>query len=164
MSRRRFALVAVVTAAVGTWGLAMRDQPADKKPAPDKGKTEVMDADRAFAAAAAKDGLDGWMSYFADDAVRVDLGTKAHVGKAAVKEHDTELFADPKKQLVWEPTDGGVFADGKSGFTTGKAQVVAAGEKPDPAKWTHAYVTMWQKGDDGKWKVILDTGSALPKK
>lgn len=164
MTRRSFALVAVVAAVVGTWGFAMRDQPAEKKPAPDKGKAEVMDADRAFAAAAAKDGLDGWMSFFADDAVRVDLGAKAHVGKAAVKEHDTPLFADPKKLLVWEPTDGGVFADGKTGYTTGKAQVVAKGDKPDPEKWTHAYITWWRKGDDGKWKVILDTGAALPKK
>jgi ketosteroid isomerase-like protein len=157
---RRSIILLLLLAGFATWGFATRDQPAAKSDA----KAELMAADRAFAAAATKDGLNGWMSCFVDDAVRVDLGTKGHVGKAAVKEHDKELFADPKKQLVWEPTDGGAFADGKAGWTTGKAQVVTSGEKPDPAKWTHAYITWWRKGDDGKWKVILDTGAALPKR
>jgi ketosteroid isomerase-like protein len=155
--------VFVVVVAAGSWGFAMWQQPDAKKAGTDP-KAELMAADRAFAAAAADKGLDGWMSFFTDDAVRVDLGEKAHVGKAAVKEHDTELFADPKKLLVWEPTDGGAFADGKTGYTTGKAQMVTKGEKPDPTKWTHAYITWWRKGDDGRWKVILDTGAAIPAK
>jgi ketosteroid isomerase-like protein len=163
MVRRTLAVVAVVVVTLAAWGVAVSQSPDAKKKEPDV-RAEVMAADRAFAAAAADKGLDGWMSFMADDAVRVDLGDKGHVGKAAVKEHDAELFADPKKLLVWEPADGGGFADGKTGFTTGKAQFVAPGDKPDPAKWTHAYITIWRKGDDGQWKVILDTGSALPKK
>lgn len=163
MSSRTTALGAVLAVTLTTWEIAVC-QPTDaKKPVTDV-KAEVMAADRAFAAAAAKDGLDGWMSFMADDAVRVDLGEKGHVGKAAVKEHDTGLFADPKRLLVWEPTDGGAFADGKSGWTTGKAQVVTKGENPDPTKWALTYVTIWRKGDDGQWKVLLDTSAALPKK
>lgn len=154
---RFLALVCLVIAPA----LVVAAEPAKKKE--DAVKAELLAADRAFATAAAEKGLDGWMSFYADDAVRVELGGKAHVGKAAVREFDKDLFADPKKVLVWEPTDGGGFADGKTGFTTGKAQVVAAGEKPDAAKWTHAYVTWWRKDSDGNWKVILDTGSAASK-
>src|SRR5262249_35259456 len=107
----------------------------------------------------------GWMSFMADDAVRVvPLGGKAHIGKAAVKELDAALFADPKRKLVWEPTDAGGFADGKHGFTTGRWKAVARNDKgEETVVLTGAYVTWWRK-DDGRWKVILDTGAAAPPK
>ena len=161
MSRHLTLVVAVVAAAVCGWAFG-RSQPP--KAAADA-KAELMDADRAFAKATAEKGIDGWMSFMADDAVRVQpLGGKAHVGKAAVRELDAEMFKDPKRKLLWEPTDGGAFADGKHGFTTGRSKMVTRDEKDGEAVlWTGAYVTWWRK-DDGKWKVILDTGAAEPTK
>lgn len=129
-------------------------------------KTQLMDADRAFAKETAAKGLDGWMSVMADDAVRISpLGGKVVFGTAAVRELDKAIFADPKKQLVWEPTDGGAFADGKHGFTTGTSKFI---EKTTAGKETvlstGKYVTWWRKDDKGVWKVILDTGVSEPKK
>ena len=129
-------------------------------------KADLMNADLAFAKAAAEKGLDGWMSVMAEDVVRVaPIGGKAVIGTKAVRELDATLFADPKKKLVWEPTDGGAFADGNHGFTTGKAKIVAAGaDGTEETLWTGSYVTIWRKGADGTWKVILDTGAADPPK
>ena len=160
----RLSVVALVAAICG-WALARPGQPALPSEAADA-KAELMDADRAFAKAAAEKGLDGWMSFMADDAVRIaPLGGKAHVGRAAVKELDAAIFADPKRKLVWEPTDGGAFADGRHGFTTGRSQVVARNDAGgEEVVRTGAYVTWWRKGDDGKWKVILDTGAQDPPK
>src|SRR5262249_51783383 len=128
MSRYPFVVLVVLAAAVCGWALARQEKPTQPKEKADSKadlKAELMDADRAFAKAAAEKGLDGWMSFMADDAVRVvPLGGKAHVGKAAVKELDAAMFADPKRKLVWEPTDGGAFADGKHGFTTGRFRVL----------------------------------------
>ena len=60
--------------------------------------------------------------------------------------------------------DGGAFADGKHGFTTGRSRSVQMTDAGEEVRWTGAYVTWWRKGDDGKWKVILDTGAADPPK
>jgi ketosteroid isomerase-like protein len=130
-------------------------------------KKELMDADRAFAKATKEKGLDGWMSFMAEDAVRIlPLGGKAHIGTEAVKELDKKLFADPnKRQLLWEPTDGGAFSDGNHGFTTGTSKMIVKTENgKEEVLWTGAYVTCWRKDQKGQWKVILDTGVADPVK
>jgi len=163
------AAVAAVVVGVCGWVFARQEKPGQPKAGADPkadAKTELMDADRAFARAAAEKGLDGWMSFMADDAVRVaPLGGKAHAGKSAVRELDAALFADPKRKLVWEPADAGAFADGKHGFTTGRFKLIARTDKgEDEVVSTGAYVTWWRKGDGGKWQVILDTGAPDPPK
>ncbi len=158
--KQRWLVALLFFIGVGGWAVAQREQPkADAK-------TKLLDADRAFAKATAEKGLDGWLSYMTDDAVRISpLGSKAHVGKAAIKELDAALFADPKRQLVWEPADGGDFADGKHGFTTGKFKILSKSvEGKEDVQRTGAYVTWWRMGDDGRWKVILDTGAFDPPK
>jgi ketosteroid isomerase-like protein len=119
-----------------------------------------MNADRAFAKATAEKGLEGWLSFMTEDAVRVSpLGGKAHVGKAAVRALDKALFADPKRRLVWEPTDAGVFADRKHGFSTGRFRMAARkGDGVEDGPWTGSYVTWWRR-ENGRWRVILDTGA-----
>jgi ketosteroid isomerase-like protein len=124
-------------------------------------KAALMDADRAFAKAAAEKRLDGWMSFMADDAARAPrIGAKITAGREAVRKLDAALFANPKVKLVWEPTDAHAFADGKSGVTTGRYRVLATGEDGrETESGTGAYVTWWRKETDGSWKVIFDTGT-----
>src|SRR5947209_18791511 len=125
MSQRLIPAAATLAAIIGGWGFA-RPEP----PKPADVRAEVMAADRAFARAAAETGLDGWMSFMADDAVRIaPLGGKTHMGKAAVRALDATMFADAKRKLVWEPTDGGPFADGRHGFTTGRWKMVARSDE-----------------------------------
>jgi ketosteroid isomerase-like protein len=155
----------ILVAGIGVVAAA-QNRRADPPPTAADVKDALTAADRAFAKASAEKGLDGWMSFMADDAVRVTpMGGKATVGKAAVKELDVKLFADPKKKLVWEPTDGGPFADPAYGWTTGKAKIVGPNDKGmSESIWTGSYVTVWHKGADGTWKVILDTGASDPPK
>jgi ketosteroid isomerase-like protein len=160
-NRLLVAVAACVCVGVGGWLLGRHGQAAEAR-ADAELRQQLMDADRAFAKAAGEKGLDGWMSFMADDAVRVSpMGGKATVGKAAIRKLDANLFADANRQLVWEPADAGTFADGKHGFTTGRAKIAArdaAGKEESP--WTVKYVTWWRKGEDGRWKVILDTGAS----
>ena len=161
MRRTAVLLAAAGAAVLGGWAFA---PPGRSAPEADV-KAEVMAADRAFYKAAAEKGLDGWMSYMADDVVRVaPLGGKGHVGKAAARALDADLFADPKAKLEWEPSDGGAFADRRYGWTTGRAKIVARTDAGgEDVRWTGAYVTWWRK-DAGGWRVILDTGAADPPK
>jgi len=130
----------------------------------DKTKSALIAADRAFAKATAERRLDGWMEFYADDAVRITpLGGKATIGRKAIRDLDTALFADAKTRLVWDPTDAGAYSDGKLGFTTGKAKILAKdADGNDETKFEGAYVTLWRKEATG-WKVILDTGAATRK-
>ncbi|MBX9582722.1 MAG: nuclear transport factor 2 family protein [Gemmataceae bacterium] len=160
-TRRTAVLLGAVLVGLAAWAFA---PPGRSAPEADV-RAEVMAADRAFYKAAAEKGLDGWMSFLADDAVRIaPLGTKAHVGTAAVRKLDAELFAGPAVKLVWEPTDGGAFADKRYGWTTGRAKMVARVDGgAEEVRWSGAYVTWWRK-DAGGWRVILDTGAADPPK
>ena len=130
----------------------------------DDAAKELVNADREFARAASERGLDGWVSFFTADAVRLPkIGDKMVKGVAGVRKVDAALFADPNRKLVWEPTDAHMFADGKSGVTTGRFKVIlkdAAGSERIVA--TGSYITGWRKEADGRWKVSLDTGTSDP--
>jgi ketosteroid isomerase-like protein len=129
----------------------------------DDGASELMNADREFTRATAERGLEGWVSCFTADAVRLPkIGDKMVKGIDAVRKADAALFADPNRKLVWEPTDAHAFADGKSGVTTGRFKVIlkdAAGSEKTVA--TGTYVTGWRK-EGGRWKVSFDTGTNDP--
>ena len=122
----------------------------------------LMEADRAFAAETAARGLDGWMSYYAEDAARVQLGTGSVRGPEAIRGFDAAIFEDSTTRLVWVPTDAGVFDDGRHGFTTGRSAFVRIdGDIPDTMN-TGRYVTIWRLDDEGRPRVILDTGVLDP--
>lgn len=128
----------------------VRDAAADRE--------AILAADRAFADTTLARGLDGWMSYYAADAVRLRLGEPAVQGTEAVRAFDAPIFADSGVVLVWTPVDAGTFADGRHGFSTGRGAMVRRAT-PTDTLWQGAYVTIWRRDDDGRWRVILDTGS-----
>jgi ketosteroid isomerase-like protein len=125
----------------------------------------LMQADRDFARATAERGLDGWMSFYADDAVRIpqSLNGPPVQGLEAVRKFDARLFADPAVSLVWEPTDAGLYRGGALGFTRGRSET----RRRDPGGATTVvgrgrYLTIWRREPSGQWKVILDTGVPAP--
>lgn len=148
----RLILVLVAFSLLGiSWGQGKGEEKAGK---------DLMAADRAFAAATSKRGLDGWMEFMTEDAVRLHkLGGKAIRGHAAIRKADGPLFADPTKKLVWEPTEAGAFQDGRHGFTTGKYRVLKReADGSDKVLSKGSYLTWWRKEKNG-WRVILDTGT-----
>jgi len=125
----------------------------------------LMQADRDFARVTAERGLDGWMSFYADDAVRIpqNLSGPPVQGLEAVRKFDARLFADPAVSLAWEPTDAGLYRGGALGFTRGRSEV----RRRDAAGATTVvgrgrYLTIWRREPSGQWKVILDTGVSAP--
>lgn len=119
----------------------------------------LLAADRAFADSTAARGLDGWMGFYAADAVRLTMGGDVAQGLEAVRKYDAPLFADSTTRLLWTPTGAGVFADGRHGFTTGTSLMVRRAAAKTDTVYRGAYVTLWRREADGRWKVILDTGS-----
>jgi ketosteroid isomerase-like protein len=116
-----------------------------------------MQADRDFASATAERGMEGWMEAYTADAVRLSMGGPVARGRQAIREFDAAIFEDPDVRLMWTPTDGGSFNDGRYGFTTGTSFMNRV-SAPADTLWRGIYVTIWRREADG-WKVVLDTGA-----
>ena len=122
----------------------------------------MVATERAFAAATAEIGVrDGFLSFFADDAVQIVRGPSPGLTPARAA---LEAQALPKlpiaNRLLWEPYTGHVSSDGTLGWLTGgfvqmnQAQQVVVGQG--------AYFSVWKRQTNGTWRVWLDEGIALP--
>jgi ketosteroid isomerase-like protein len=128
------------------------------------GATEgsLMQADRDFAVATHARGIDGWMSFYALDAIRIRYRGNMVKGSGEIRKFDLPGISDTTTILNWEPTDANVFSGGDIGSTTGKYWVVSrtgidAGKETGHGR----YVTMWRRAGE-RWLVIMDTGYPEP--
>jgi ketosteroid isomerase-like protein len=121
--------------------------------------------ERAFAAATAEIGVrDGFLTFFADDAIEIApgaSGTQVTIGRAK----DSLLkIAAPKlplaNRLMWEPFTGQVAADGTIGWLTGASVNLSLTTRDILRKG--AYFSVWKRQADGTWRVWLDEGISLP--
>lgn len=117
----------------------------------------ALDADRAFAAAVAKDGpKTAFLAWFhPTDSQFIEAGATMKGAEAIAAPFDQ---SPPGFALAWTP-DGGVGSElGDFAATTGRftvkmqEQVLAEGR----------YMTAWRKDADGAWKVVMDATVADP--
>jgi len=128
------------------------------------GATEasLMQADRDFADSTHRRGIDGWMSFFARDAIRIRYRSNMVKGYDAVRAFDLPNISDTTVTLNWEPTDAYVFNGGNVGSTTGRYWAVSRKAESLGNELGHGrYVTMWRRDGD-RWLVIMDTGYPDP--
>lgn len=120
---------------------------------------ELFRADSDFAAATHARGIDGWMSFFDKDAIRIKYRGGMVKGYDAVRVTDTPLISDTTITLNWQPLEAHVFQDGALGMTVGTSQVVGrTGPRAGQTTYRGRYTTLWRRDASGKWKVIMDTG------
>ena len=121
---------------------------------------QLIKADKAFANETEQRGLEGWLSYYAEDAVRLELKSGTHAqGIKGIRGMDAPMFADRTIKLRWDPQSCGLYRTGDLGFTTGTYEVVKiAAAAEDEVLSTGRYLTIWRR-DGQQWKVILDTGA-----
>ncbi len=117
----------------------------------------LMQADRDFARATAEKGLEGWMSFMADNAVL--LRAQPVVGKDAIRQTMAQGFSTPGLKLTWAPTSGQLFNGGDLGYTTGRYETRRQNANGDVMITHGTYLTVWRKQTDGSWKVVWDGGS-----
>lgn len=111
----------------------------------------------AFAQATKERGLEGWMSFFADDAY---VGTNPDVkGKLELRRFYARLFSRRDLVFEWAPDQGQIFPSGLMGYTSGRYKMSYTTFEGKTASQTGSYITVWQKQPDGSWKVLSDFGS-----
>jgi ketosteroid isomerase-like protein len=115
---------------------------------------QLRDADIEFCKQTAARRLDGWMDFFADDASSMQNG-KTVSGKAELRKYYQPMFAVKEFTLTWTPIRAEAAKDGTLGYTYGTYEAKTGSDVS-----RGMYLTIWRR-INGKWKVIMDTGSAL---
>ncbi|TMQ21786.1 MAG: DUF4440 domain-containing protein [Deltaproteobacteria bacterium] len=124
--------------------VSFRFKRGTRSPAP-----ELEAADRAFAAATAQRGVDGWVAAF--DPRGGMIRNARRVEYAAIAEFMTPMLRSGR--LDWAPIASG--KSGELGFTVGKGSFTGA--RPEDG-WRGNYATIWRRQPDGTWKVLFDIG------
>ncbi|HEY3112990.1 MAG TPA: DUF4440 domain-containing protein [Gemmatimonadaceae bacterium] len=128
----------------------------------DATEAALMQADRDFAVATHARGIDGWMSFYASDAIRIRYRDNIVRGLNEIRQLDLPRISDTTSTLNWEPTDAYIFRGGSIGSTTGRYWIVSrTGAEAGKELGTGRYVTMWRR-EGGRWLVIMDTGYPDP--
>lgn len=107
--------------------------------------------------------VDGWLSFYADDAIVLPPNDKAAHGKEAARKSVAELLGLPGLQLTWSDNRVEVAASVDFGYIAGAYTMSfndAAGKRVSDTGKT---LEVWKLQPDGKWKCVADTwNSDLP--
>ena len=157
-------LSSVVTAVLLICPLvAFSQEPAgDTKPASTESKPATTDTLRQleadFMKAAAERGADGYMSYYAEDAIEVPNGREAIHGKASIAK-TMGFLNDRNNHLTWTPVDAGISESADLGWTSGIYEFRSVDREGKPVVAHGKYTSIWKKQQDGSWKIVLDMGN-----
>ena len=128
--------------------------------APEPTTGELMQLEREFVAALASGDVERFSSFVADDAVFLGAGGTVLEGRSAILEDWSPLLEDPTMQLKWEPRRARLSPAGDMGFTYGEWRMTRESDEGSLLLGTGRYVSIWQRDDEGNWRVVLDVGNA----
>jgi ketosteroid isomerase-like protein len=147
-------------------GFGVLSRPADPavnpfaKPTLTPGVLLLMELDGRFAKAVASGGGKAFASWFADDAVTLNNGRPAVLGRTAIA---AQAQWDPKVyQLTWTPQGAQMGPSNDMGFTWGHYEGHSKDKNGQPVVISGRYFTVWKKVADGSWKVALDASANEP--
>jgi len=133
---------------------------AFKAKAASDGSATLMQLEADFAKATAEHGVEGFVSYFADNAV--DLPDRGPIVSGKENIRKSLGTWGPDVSLTWTPVHAEMAASGDLGYTYGTYVFKAKGQDGKPVTGNGKYTTIWKKQSDGSWKVVLDMGNSSP--
>jgi len=116
---------------------------------------QIVDNERAFEQAAIDRGTRaGFLEFLAETSVV--LGPQPTPGRAA-----TEAGPAPGAPLRWRPDLASISGAGDFGWASGPFLAYKTSTADPPVAAGH-YLTIWRRGEDGAWRVLLDGGVSYP--
>ncbi|HKH99027.1 MAG TPA: DUF4440 domain-containing protein [Candidatus Sulfotelmatobacter sp.] len=112
-----------------------------------------------FMKAAAEKGSQGYMAYYADDAVEVPNGGPLIHGKTEIAK-GMGFLDDKNNRLTWTPVGADISASGDLGYTYGTYEFHSKDKDGKPAVDYGKYTSIWKLQKDASWKVVLDMGNS----
>src|SRR5271166_1532008 len=125
------------------------------------GPDALRNLEAEFMKAAAEHGSQGYLSYYADEAVELPNGGPIIQGKVNIAKGMG--FLDQKdNHLTWTPVGADISASADLGYTYGTYEFRSKDKDGKPVIDHGKYTSIWKKQKDGSWKVVLDMGNASP--
>jgi ketosteroid isomerase-like protein len=121
----------------------------------------IAKAEADFQKAMAEHGLEGWLSFFADDAADFTRSEPFSFTKEEMRKRLAKTF-DPADQLTWKAAKIEVAQSGDLAYSLGTWHLTGKNPKGEEVEQTGKYLTVWKKQTDGSWKVVADTGNVDP--
>jgi ketosteroid isomerase-like protein len=119
-----------------------------------------LELEGRFAKAVETGGGKAFGAWFADDAVTLNNGKPAVLGRTAIA---AQAQWDPKTyQLTWTPQGAQMGPSNDMGFTWGHYEGHSKDKNGGPVVIAGRYFTVWKKLPDGTWKVALDASADEP--
>jgi ketosteroid isomerase-like protein len=151
--RRKLRMVVLGLTIIVAFGWrAQSQQPSDAK--------VLLKVEADFEKATAEHGLDGYMSYYAEDSAELSNGSPIISGKANIRRM-LEPWG-PENSLIWTPVRADIAASGDLGYTYGNFVLQTKESNGKLVSYYGKYATVWKKQKDGTWKVAFDMGNSSP--
>ena len=121
------------------------------------GQLQLMELEARFQESVKLGGGKAFATWFAEDAVALNNGKPAVLGRGAI---GTQADWDPAQyQLTWLPQGAQMGPSNDMGFTWGHYEGHSKDHNGQPIVTQGRYITMWKKVADGTWKVALDASA-----
>lgn len=127
---------------------------------PPADESQLMQADRDFAAAVAEGGAEVWAAWFDPQGAMIQPRAGEISGTASIRSAMAGLD-EPGVSLEWEPYSADIAASGDLGYTVGRYTSRGPGEGDAEVVSHGLYVTIWRRQADGSWKVAMDLGNPV---
>jgi uncharacterized protein (TIGR02246 family) len=116
----------------------------------------LRDTEAVWSKAASAKDLDGFVSYYADDAAMFLPNAPIVTGKDAIRKSTEEMFANPGFSLSFQTAKVEVSRGGDLAYTHGTYTMAMNDPKGKPVSDKGKYVTVYKRQADGKWKAVAD--------
>jgi ketosteroid isomerase-like protein len=154
---RAFRISAFVIAALAFGGCASI-APTDEK-ALERAREAIRQADLDFALALRDRDLERFRGFIAEDARF--YGARVNEGPERVAEAWGAFFdTTSHSTLAWAPDHVEVSGAGDLGYSYGTYEMAAPGDDGRLASRFGNYVSIWRRGEDGRWRAVIDIGTA----
>ena len=120
-------------------------------------KELLMRADTEFDSTTAKNRLEGWTAYFAENGSMLPGAGMPISGIAAIRKAMADSFADSTFDIRWRPTEAGIIVPHMYGYTIGRSEIKQKEKEGRRMIQRGMYLSIWKRQADGTWKIVLDT-------
>jgi len=120
----------------------------------------IMKADSAWDKTSAAKSADGWLSFYADDAIMMPPGENACKDKASREASIQKMFATPGMSLRFQTSKVEVAQAGDQAYAIGAYQWTSKDATGKDYHETGKYCETWKKQADGNWKCVVDIWNA----
>ena len=145
------ALLFAVTTGCGQ-GSVQVVQPPDTR---EEDAAAIQVASKEWSDAAGAKDLTKCLSFYAEGAERLATGSYIITGKEAFRTEWEKILAVPQK-TSWVPSKIEVARSGDLAYEMGAYEAKTVDKKKQPVISTGKYVFVWEKQEDGEWKVVED--------